>query len=80
MDASNRGINPAKASDKMVAENTKKERNPNHRTGKNEGAEKVMIESSHGVGLNRSSFNPQIFHIAADGRRGKSKTSQEADE
>ena len=52
MDASNRGINPAKASDKTVAENTKKERNPNHRTGKNEGAEKVMIESSHGVGLN----------------------------
>ena len=54
MDASNRGINPAKASDEMVAENAKKERNPNHGTGKKEGAEKAMIESSPGVGLNRA--------------------------
>ena len=46
------GINPAKASNEMVAENAKKERNPNHGTGKKEGAEKAMIESSPGVALN----------------------------
>ena len=47
------GINLAKAGHEMVAENTKKERNTNHQSGKKEGAEKAMIKSSPGVGLNR---------------------------
>ena len=38
----------------MVAENAKKERNPNHGTGKKQGVEKAMIESSPEVGLNRA--------------------------
>jgi hypothetical protein len=45
-------VDPAEASDEMVAESAKKEREPNHGTSKEERAQDTMIESSPEVWLN----------------------------
>ena len=44
-------VDPTEASDKMVTENAKKEREPEHSTGKKKCAQDAMIESSSGVRL-----------------------------